>query len=234
MFQLFGGVVEAAMVQVARREWQKVPQSEHDCLEQRNVSIDTLADRGITPADPRVRGLVAECDITRDSTTPDGSVNETPPHPASYNPRFTVDGLALGGTVYPGSNVYRSFSCRPSDQFAAFIWCQRTHIEQGKFGSGKSDVSILHSQSDSALYVSQTISPTVFKPSDINNEIEKLSEHLGLPAHVLRSEDRRGFPQSRRERSQLTSIGELAERSRHMSPRTDGAFWLPRKECEPS
>jgi len=40
-----------------------------------------------------------------------------------YNPKFAVDGLAVGGIVYPDSAIYMSYKCRPSDDFAGFTWC---------------------------------------------------------------------------------------------------------------
>ena len=49
-----------------------------------------------------------------------------------YNPKFVVDGLALGGSVYPESAIYKAYKCRASDDFTGFTWCASSH-ETGQF-----------------------------------------------------------------------------------------------------
>jgi len=49
-----------------------------------------------------------------------------------YNPKFEVDGLALGGSVYPESAIYKAYKCRASDDFTGFTWCASSH-ETGQF-----------------------------------------------------------------------------------------------------
>jgi hypothetical protein len=63
----------------------------------------------------------------------------------SLSPNFVVDGLALGGEVYPDSAIYKSYACRQSDDFAGFTWCRVHHTKMSKFGRYTSWVTILHS-----------------------------------------------------------------------------------------
>ena len=188
---LFGGVVQAARADAARQQWQRRPVTEYDCVASHGTSVDALAAAGIGPSDFRVRQIITECNSDR-------AIVASPAEPAPvhviYNPHFVVDGLALGGTVHFESEVYRSYSCRPSDQFTGFTWCRRKSVEQGKFGQEETSNSILHSEAGSALYVSKSIAPAIFHPGDIDREIARISQNFGLRARVLHDQTRAGFP----------------------------------------
>ena len=99
---------------------------------------------------------------------------------------YIVDGLGLGDPVAPQSSVYREYRCRPSEQFASFIWCQRHKVENGKFGQFSSVTSILHSTAGATAYVSRYIEPAFFGPGDVKQEIERLSRRFGLDPRILR------------------------------------------------
>ena len=47
-------------------------------------------------------------------------------------PISLVDGLALGGTIYPESAIYKAYTCRPSDDFPGFTWCAVHHSQMSK------------------------------------------------------------------------------------------------------
>lgn len=119
--------------------------------------------------------------------------NWVSPIPADRSP-YVVDGLALGDPVAPKSAAYREYLCRPSEQFAPFIWCKRRKAEKGKFGDFTSVNSILHSQSGATVYISRYIEPAFFRPGDIDSEIGRLSERFGSTPHVLKSPRRAGEP----------------------------------------
>lgn len=99
---------------------------------------------------------------------------------------YIVDGLGLGDPVAPRSSAYREYRCRPSEQFASFIWCQRHKVENGKFGQFSSVTSILHSTAGATAYVSRYIEPAFFGPGDVKQEIERLSRRFGLDPRILR------------------------------------------------
>jgi hypothetical protein len=60
-FGIFGGMINSAIVDSARSEWQSRPLSDYNCLASHGVSADQLASRGIGPDDPRVRQILSQC-----------------------------------------------------------------------------------------------------------------------------------------------------------------------------
>jgi hypothetical protein len=62
---LFGGIMQAAIMQAALAEWQKLPPAELSCidetLQQRGLSVRSLMQQGITPLDIRLADLRASC-----------------------------------------------------------------------------------------------------------------------------------------------------------------------------
>ena len=101
--------------------------------------------------------------------------------------QYVIDGLALGDPVAPASSAYREYRCRPSEQFASFIWCQRDRKENGKFGAFSSVTSILHSQDNTAVYISRHVEPAYFAPGDVEREIRRLSQLYGAQPHILQT-----------------------------------------------
>jgi hypothetical protein len=191
---LFGGIMQSAIADAARREWQSRPVTEYDCLENRGMSVDALVAQGIRPTDRGVRRVIAECSAERSTSPRTTTPVDATPAPETYNPHFVVDQLPLGGAVHPESKIYHSYSCRPSDQFPSFTWCQGMRTEPGKSGPQTAATSILHSESGAALYISESIEPAFFRAGDIDQEIERISQNFGLRAHVLRDGSRAGFP----------------------------------------
>lgn len=108
--------------------------------------------------------------------------------------QYIVDGLALGDSVAPLSSTYKAYKCRPSEQFAAFVWCQRRRAESGKFGEFSSVNSILHAPNGETAYISRFIEPAYFAKGDIAREFDRLSQRFEISPHVLRSPQRSGNP----------------------------------------
>ena len=187
IFGLFGGMVQAAMAQTARQEWATRPGFEIECLGQQGLSVDTLAARGVTPSDPRLRQQLSQCRAQHAAAAikPVPTAASTPS--TAYNSKFRVDGLTLGGAVHPDSKVYQSYACQRSDDFQGFTWCRRRQESQGKNGPQTASLSILHSESGNAFYISKTISPAFFGAGEIDKEIERISQQVGLKPTVLRS-----------------------------------------------
>jgi hypothetical protein len=65
IFNLFGGIVQSAIVQTTLAEWRKLPQNELACvdqtLRQRGSDLRTLIQQGITPSDPRIAAMRSVC-----------------------------------------------------------------------------------------------------------------------------------------------------------------------------
>ncbi len=193
-FGIVGAIINSAIVDSARREWQNRTFADYNCLAGRNLSAAQLAAQGIGPNDPQIRRLLYECAHAQ-RFVPERT---EPQHEAGmavgpYNPNFVVDGLSLGGEVYPDSAVYKSYSCQASVDFAGFTWCAVHHTEEGKFGPYTSSVTILHSSDKKVAFITQATVPAFFRPGDVDREIRRLSRGFGQ-AQILNADPRPGVP----------------------------------------
>jgi hypothetical protein len=119
-----------------------------------------------------------------------------PAQSGQYNPDFIVDSLAVGASVYPDSSAYKAYKCRPSDQFPGFTWCGIKHSLTGKFGPYDAWDTILHSNANTAVFILKDIVPAYFASQDVEQEIQRLSQHFGQSAHVFASDPRPDSPHS--------------------------------------
>src|SRR5271154_566011 len=121
---ILGVILNSALANQARQEWQLRPSADFNCLAAHNMSADQLAANGIGPNDPRVQKMFGQCARAAEiQTAPIAAAAPT----GSYNPDFVIEGLAVGGLVHPGTAIYRSYKCHPSDEFAGFTWCAIKH-----------------------------------------------------------------------------------------------------------
>jgi hypothetical protein len=109
---------------------------------------------------------------------------------------FIVDGLALGGSVYPDSEIYRAYACRASQDFTGFTWCTHQSERLGKFGHFQSRVMLLHSASNKVVFITETILPAFFSPGDVDREISRISKSFGQEARTLTADVKPGLPQA--------------------------------------
>jgi len=191
---IIGIILNSALANQARQEWRGRPLSEYNCLGSHNLSVDQLAARGIGPNDPRVRGLFAQC--ARDAAN-------QPPMPATvtaptgpFNPDFVVEGLSVGGEVYPDSVAYKAYKCRRSVEFPGFTWCEVKHSLMGKFGPYDSWVTILHSDANRLVFVLQDVIPANFATGDADREIQRLSQDFRQSARIHSGPPRPDAPHS--------------------------------------
>jgi anti-sigma28 factor (negative regulator of flagellin synthesis) len=186
---ILGAILNSAVRDQVRADWQNRPNADYSCLETHNLSADRLAADGVGPNDPRIQRIFAQCaDQARQATVL--------PVVASHNHDFVVDGLAVGAAVYPDSPAYRAYRCKPSDEFPGFTWCANKHPMTGKLGPFDSWVNILHSDANIAVFISQDVLPAYFSPSDAEREIDRLSQHFGQRARVLTGDSRSDAPHS--------------------------------------
>jgi hypothetical protein len=101
-----------------------------------------------------------------------------------YNPDFVIEGLSVGGAVHPDSAVYKSYKCRASEEFSGFTWCAVKHSLSGRLGPYDSWVTILHSDSNTAVFIMQDVIPAFFSSGDAEREIQRLSQHFGQVARI--------------------------------------------------
>jgi clan AA aspartic protease (TIGR02281 family) len=107
-------------------------------------------------------------------------------------PKYAVDGLAVGALVKPHSTAYRQYVCKPSEQYMNFTRCHESHSANGIQISR----TILRASSLITWYVNKELSPAYFKASDIDSEINRLSNQFGSMPHIYRLNETHGFPEA--------------------------------------
>ena len=193
---ILGTILNSALTEQARREWERRPIADYSCLEAHNLSADRLAAEGIGPNDPGIQRVFAQCAREAASAAKDIITPVVTTSSASHNHDFVVDGLAVGAAVHPDSPVYKTYKCKPSDQFSGFTWCSIKHPMTGKFGPYNSWVTILHSDANIAVFILQEVIPAYFSPGDAEREIDRLSQYFGQAARVLTGDPRADAPHS--------------------------------------
>jgi hypothetical protein len=115
---ILGAILNSALTEQARREWERRSIAEYSCLEAHNLSADRLAAEGLGPNDSGIQRVFTQC-AREAANSAKGILTPI----ASHDHDFVVDGLAVGGTVHPDSPIYNTYKCKPSDQFLGFTWC---------------------------------------------------------------------------------------------------------------
>jgi hypothetical protein len=213
LFGIFTGLMNTAIVDAARREWQTRPFSDYNCLARHGVSADQLANLGIGPEDARARQMLSECAFA--PPTPAAPVLAAPapaapalaapaaaepvlaapvpaaPQPAKENiaappnPNFVVNGLALGAPFGAPPEAAVGYACHASDDYPGFAWCQWRHAETRKFGPETTWMSVFRSQTNAAVEITQAVDPAFFRQGDTEREIRRLSRDFGQQARVI-------------------------------------------------
>jgi hypothetical protein len=186
---ILGAILDSALRDQVRAEWQNRPTVDYSCLEAHNLSADRLAADGVGPNDPRVQRVFGLCADEAAKVT-------VSPVVASHNHDFVVDGLAVGAAVYPDSPTYRAYKCKHSDEFPGFTWCANKRPMTGKFGAFDSWMTILHSDTNIAAFILQDVIPAYFPPGNVDREIDRLSQYFGERARVLNGDSRSDAPHS--------------------------------------
>lgn len=116
--------------------------------------------------------------------------------PTDYPTSYVVDGLTLGGQVVFGSDAYKQYQCSESEQFPAFIWCQKQRREPSRWGEVTLSNSILHARDGQAVYISRYIEPAYFNPTDIRTQMESLSAKFAERPREFRIPPQHGLPKA--------------------------------------
>jgi hypothetical protein len=106
-------------------------------------------------------------------------------------PKFFVDGLAVGAPVAPNSKAYRQYVCKPSEQYDQFTRCHESHTEKGVQISR----TIMHTSNLITWYVNKELSPAYFTASAIDTELNRLSGSFSTP-RIHRLNEMHGFPKA--------------------------------------
>jgi Caspase domain len=203
-------LINTAIVDAARRDWQTRPFSDYNCLARHGVSANQLANLGIGPEDPRARQILAECAFAAPAapvpvvpqpvegataappspnyaapSNPNYAAPPSPNYAAPPNPNYVVNGLALGAPIGPLADAAAGYACHASDDYPGFAWCQSHHAESRKFGSETTWMSVFRSQANAAVEITQAVDPAFFRQGDVDREIQRLSRDFGQQARVI-------------------------------------------------
>src|SRR5262252_4116959 len=65
VMNIFGAIMQSAMVQATQAEWRKLPPARLSCvdeaLRQRGISLQVLISNGVNPSDTRISDVLASC-----------------------------------------------------------------------------------------------------------------------------------------------------------------------------
>jgi hypothetical protein len=196
---IFSGLINTAIVDAARRDWQTRSLSDYNCLARHGVSADQFASRGIGPEDPQVRQILSECAFAAPVAvapqpangaaaappSPDYAEPPSPNYAPPPNPYYVVNGLALGAPLGPPADAAAGYVCHPSDDYLGFAWCHSHHAESRKFGPETIWMSVFRSQTNAAVEITQAVDPAFFRQGDAEHEIQRLSRDFGQQARVI-------------------------------------------------
>ncbi len=99
--------------------------------------------------------------------------------------QYVVDGLALGNQVALNSQNYRSYNCKPSDDFADLTWCSRSQQRGSKGRNITVSNTIAHTPDGTALYLMANAEPVILSRTVVEAEITQLTQEIGeYPANI--------------------------------------------------
>ena len=199
--QMFGAMMQSALVQAVRTEWAKLPENERVCIDQalraQGASLEGAIQRGIGPSDMRLFEIRQDC--TRDVVAPHlrqpqssqpGSSQVRPLESAKS--MYSIEGLALGERVF-NKISYRDYKCESSEQFPVLTSCRKISDGESNGQRFKSFSRILHAADGEAVYINRELEPAFFRPNDLNDEIARLSARFGSQPSVIRMPSRPGY-----------------------------------------
>jgi hypothetical protein len=187
LMNVFGGIMQSAIIQAALSEWRKLPPDELSCvdekLQQRGISVRSLMQQGIMPFDARLADIRSSCRFAQEP-----EVVDLPPvgNQSGESSTYVVGGLALGAQVAFNSAAYREYQCTPSEQFSGLTWCHKETNEPGPRGPRRSSYTILHAQGGAAFYINRELDHASFGLGEAEAEIDRLSRRFGGPPRQIR------------------------------------------------
>jgi tetratricopeptide (TPR) repeat protein len=113
-----------------------------------------------------------------------GSKEHTATMAPAHAAQYVVDGFVLGAQVDRASRNYLSYMCKPSDEFADAVTCNKERSS----ASGKAHISstLVHAKDGTALYAMVNIAPVKLDKSALKSEIDDLSKVIdATPTKIM-------------------------------------------------
>jgi hypothetical protein len=199
---VFGAIMQSAMVQATQAEWRKLPPESLSCvdeaLRQRGINVQALIGSGIAPSDGRISDVVANCRSQRNlqqlANTGTQSSDDrartnyvtSPNAQSSRDPsKYKVEKVPLGSILSFDSAAYREYQCKPSDQFPGFTRCEKQRAERVARGAYLSSSSMVHAEDGRVFYLNRYLEPAFFDPGEVDADISRLSRAFGEQPHSV-------------------------------------------------
>jgi hypothetical protein len=91
--------------------------------------------------------------------------------------RLAVDGLKLGQAV-GGGPALQSYNCKPSDELAQLVSCDRTQMRNRGYDYTALS-TVMHDESGAAVLLKIKVAPVLMTKTDAQKEIDQPSVELG-------------------------------------------------------
>jgi tetratricopeptide (TPR) repeat protein len=106
--------------------------------------------------------------------------------------QYAIDGFTLGQPVVSGNPNYRSYICKPNQQYAEAVDCERT--QQRKIGRDTVAVvtTLVHTQDGAVIYVMMDVAPAAMSSAAVQGEIDELSRAIGAKPESVDRQERDG------------------------------------------
>jgi hypothetical protein len=107
---------------------------------------------------------------------------------------YGVEGVTVGSRLPPGSDLYREYQCRPSEQFSGFTWCTKQRNDRERRGKFEASYSILRAPDGTVAYVNRFQKPAFLAPTEVHDDIDRYSRNLAAPPRTIEMPERPGLP----------------------------------------
>jgi outer membrane protein OmpA-like peptidoglycan-associated protein len=114
--------------------------------------------------------------------------------PTLQQPHYSVDGLALGTRLSIGDQHYRTYQCRPSEQFDGFTWCTKENAGSEPRGHFDTSYSILRAADGAIVYINRFQAPAFWSPSEVDGDIQQYAKKVREQPEITQLQARPGLP----------------------------------------
>lgn len=93
--------------------------------------------------------------------------------------KFNLNGIALGEAFDPGKSKYSDYSCKPSEAFSSYLWCQTSKKIRISGRRATQYSTIAHTRGEAIQYAMIDTRPLRQSRQEVLAEITKISSKLG-------------------------------------------------------
>jgi hypothetical protein len=118
----------------------------------------------------------------------------TPPAFAAPQAPYKVGGLELGQTIDRSSDQFKSYKCTPSEVYQRFTRCAVVQAKTEARGRYNLTSVFLASSEGKVFYTNQTLVPAFWREGEMNEDIQKIIRHFGVPPRILEMPEHDDLP----------------------------------------